>query len=167
MLQYLHCLRCMDQEENPFQGIRLGSCHMDEKTIINTFAVDPDKCSKLCKVTDDCEFWKARWDGSLCYLLTRDYRQVSTSSISSLNICFISYRMIPIRHLTGLWIVCQSHLLGGFQGESRILPCLCWGWLCLLRRENRWVGGSVWGLPQGLSRGGGQIVLSLSWHSWQ
>ena len=87
----------MDQEENPFQGIWLGSCHMDEKTIINTFAVDPDKCSKLCKVTDDCEFWKARWDGSLCYLLTRDYRQVSTSSISSHLICFICI-FIPIRH---------------------------------------------------------------------
>ena len=89
----------MDQEENPFQGIRLGSCHMDEKTFINTFAVDPNKCSKLCEVTDDCEFWKARWDGSLCYLLTRDYRQVSTSSISSQLICFICI-FIPIRHFT-------------------------------------------------------------------
>ena len=96
MLEYLHYLRCLGQEK-PFKGIRLGSCLMEEKSIINTLAADPDRCSKLCQVTDDCKFWKARWDGSLCYLLTRDYQHVSHSSNPSLSISSIC-KSLPICH---------------------------------------------------------------------
>ena len=76
----LSCIRCLGQE-NPCKNISLGSCKVEEDTILNTYSADPDKCTKLCEINDNCEFWRARWDGTLCYLLTSDYQHVSASSI--------------------------------------------------------------------------------------
>ena len=80
MQSTVYCIRCSSQE-NPCKGISLGSCIVEEESIINTFSAPPDKCSKLCEINNNCRFWRARWDGSLCYLLTSDYQHVSTSNI--------------------------------------------------------------------------------------
>ena len=75
--------RCLGQE-NPCEGISLGSCLVEEESILNTYSARPDKCSKLCDMNNNCEFWKARWDGTLCHLLISDYRHVS-------NFCILSW----------------------------------------------------------------------------
>ena len=41
--------------------------------------VPPATCDTLCEVDDNCEFWKARIDGTLCQLLLTDYQHVSSS----------------------------------------------------------------------------------------
>ena len=76
----VYSLSCLGQE-NPCEGISLGSCYVEEESILNTFSAPPDKCSNLCEINNNCRFWRARWDGSLCYLLTSDYQHVSTSNI--------------------------------------------------------------------------------------
>ena len=71
----VNSIRC---SESPCVGISLGSCIVEEGSILNTFiSAPPEKCSKLCELNDKCDFWRASWDGALCYLLTSDYQHVS------------------------------------------------------------------------------------------
>jgi len=63
----------------------LGSCDVMEDVILNTFSAAPDKCSKLCKINDNCDFWKARWDGTQCYLLTSNYQHDCGSFAGPIN----------------------------------------------------------------------------------
>merc|ERR1711934_884288 len=76
--------RCLGQE-NPCEGISLGSCIVEEESILNTYSASPDKCSKLCDVNPTCMFWRSRWDGTLCYLLTNDYQQDCGSFAGAIN----------------------------------------------------------------------------------
>ena len=62
------CTRCLGQT-NPCEGISLGSCFVEEDSILDTYSAPPDKCSKLCELNDNCEFWRARWDGTLQVLV--------------------------------------------------------------------------------------------------
>ena len=52
---------------------------MEQASIIKTLPVPPATCDTLCEVDDNCEFWKARNDGTLCQLLLTDYQHVSSS----------------------------------------------------------------------------------------
>ena len=52
---------------------------MEQASIIKTLPVPPTTCDTLCEVDDNCEFWKARNDGTLCQLLKTDYQHVSSS----------------------------------------------------------------------------------------
>jgi len=76
--------RCLGQE-NPCEDISLGSCIVEEESILNTYSAPPDKCSKLCDVNPTCMFWRSRWDGTLCYLLTSDYQQDCGSFAGAIN----------------------------------------------------------------------------------
>ena len=69
-------IRCMGQE-NPCEDISLGSCLVEPGSIINTLSFPPDKCAKFCQLDNNCEFWRARWDGTQCHLLSSDYQHVS------------------------------------------------------------------------------------------
>ena len=97
--------RCLGQE-NPCEGISLGSCLVEEESILNTYSARPDKCSKLCDMNNNCEFWKARWDGTLCHLLISDYRHVSLISVFCPG-CQCIHTGQP-----GLWFVCWTDQLG-------------------------------------------------------
>ena len=70
-------IRCLGQE-NPCEGISLGSCFVEEDSILNTYTATPDRCSELCEMNNNCDFWRARWDGTLCHLLISDYQHVRT-----------------------------------------------------------------------------------------
>ena len=89
------------------------------------------RCSKLCEMNNNCEFWRAQWDGTLCHLLSSDYQHVS-AQITLLQ-----------RFLPGLWIICRGGHCEGLHWGSRLLLCLCWGRLCLHWRESRWGGGVI------------------------
>ena len=84
------------------------------------------RCSKLCEMNNNCEFWRAQWDGTLCHLLSSDYQHVS-AQITLLQ-----------SFLPGLWILCRGGHCEGLHWGSRLLLCLCWGRLCLHWRESRW-----------------------------
>ena len=83
-------------QENPCEGISLGSCLVEPGSIINTLSFPPDKCAKFCQLDNNCEFWRARWDGTQCHLLSSDYQHVSTyySLSSSYIICSCTYSSI-------------------------------------------------------------------------
>ena len=51
---------------------------MEQNSIIKTLPVPPATCDTLCEVDDNCEFWKARIDGTLCQLLLTDYQHMSS-----------------------------------------------------------------------------------------
>merc|ERR1712062_320559 len=68
--------KCLGQG-NPCEGISLGSCDVEPDSIIKTYTATPDRCSKLCEMNDNCEYWRAQWDGQLCHLLSSDYQHVS------------------------------------------------------------------------------------------
>ena len=103
----LSYIRCLGQG-NPCEGISLGSCDVEPDSIIKTYTATPDRwvklwkigkikaetsssrylslqyaclgrCSKLCEMNDNCEYWRAQWDGQLCHLLSSDYQHVSTT----------------------------------------------------------------------------------------
>jgi len=65
--------RCFGQESS-CENISLGSCLVEQNSIIKTLPVPPATCDTLCEVDDNCEFWKARIDGTLCQLLLTDYQ---------------------------------------------------------------------------------------------
>jgi len=76
--------RCMGQE-NPCEGISLGSCLVEPGSIINTLSFPPDKCAKFCQLDNNCEFWRARWDGTQCHLLSSDYQHDCESFAGAIN----------------------------------------------------------------------------------
>ena len=149
--------RCFGQE-NPCEGISLGSCLVEPGSIINTLSFPPDKCAKFCQLDNNCEFWRARWDGTECHLLRSDYQLVSSSIISD----YFANLVLP-----GLWIICWTYQLERLHWGFRLLLRLCWGWLCVQRRENRWgrggelvVGGWWWWRGK---MGGNQVRMRMSW----
>ena len=71
---------CLGQGD-PCENISLGSCSVNEDIIVSEFPADPEKCSKLCEIEHSCVFWRARWDGTLCYLLSNEYQYVSINCI--------------------------------------------------------------------------------------
>ena len=78
---------------DPCENISLGSCNVSEDIIVSTFTADPEKCSKLCEIEHSCVFWRARWDGTLCYLLSKDYQYVSIYCIFVTMI--IGFKLLP------------------------------------------------------------------------
>ena len=57
-------------QESPCEDISLGSCLVEPGSIINTLSFPPDKCARFCQLDNNCEFWRARWDGTQCHLLS-------------------------------------------------------------------------------------------------
>ena len=57
------------------------SCENFFEIILKTFTKPIEnlstRCSKLCEMNNNCEFWRAQWDGTLCHLLSSDYQHVS------------------------------------------------------------------------------------------
>ena len=94
--------RCFGQESS-CENISLGSCLVEQASIIKTLPVPPTTCDTLCEVDDNCEFWKARNDGTLCQLLKTDYQHVSSSCF------FVSAKSIRKKTKFGNRIV--NHLL--------------------------------------------------------
>merc|ERR1712004_255304 len=76
--------RCLGQQ-NPCEGISLGSCDVEPDSIIKTYTATPDRCSKLCEMNDNCEYWRAQWDGQLCHLLSSDYQHDCESFAGAIN----------------------------------------------------------------------------------
>ena len=85
-------------QEDPCEGISLGACFVEPGSILKTYTATPDRCSelktcwktltitparcsKLCEMNNNCAFWRAQWDGTLCYLLSSDYQHVSAKYI--------------------------------------------------------------------------------------
>ena len=112
MLQFA-IYRCLGQE-NPCEGISLGSCIVEEESILNTYSAPPDKCSMLCEINKSCMFWRSRWDGTLCYLLTSDYQHVSTSrnftSVCMICLCTLIWRHKDCGSFAGAinWVDCNE-----------------------------------------------------------
>merc|ERR1711973_489472 len=76
--------KCLGQG-NPCEGISLGSCDVEPDSIIKTYTATPDRCSKLCEMNDNCEYWRAQWDGQLCHLLSSDYQHDCESFAGAIN----------------------------------------------------------------------------------
>merc|ERR1711973_553871 len=76
--------KCLGQG-NPCEGISLGSCDVEPDSIIKTYTATPDRCSMLREMNDNCEYWRAQWDGQLCHLLTSDYQHDCESFAGSIN----------------------------------------------------------------------------------
>jgi len=76
--------RCLGQE-NPCEGISLGSCFVEPGSIINELSFPPEKCAKFCQLDNNCEFWRAREDGTLCHLLSSDYQHDCESFAGAIN----------------------------------------------------------------------------------
>merc|ERR1711953_327101 len=76
--------RCLGQQ-NPCEGISLGSCDVEPDSIIKTYTATPDRCSKLSEMNDNCEYWRAQWDGQLCHLLSSDYQHDCESFAGAIN----------------------------------------------------------------------------------
>ena len=92
--------------ENPCDGISLGSCFVEAESILKTSSACPDRCSKLCEMKTNCEFWRALWaapsfvdqctvncpDGwtlarSSCYFLSTEIISPFTEAVHSVQFC--------------------------------------------------------------------------------
>jgi len=64
---------------NPCEGMSVGDCDVDESQIVARHPYTKDLCHKLCKLDDQCQFW--RHDSSnegkvdACFFLATDYHQ--------------------------------------------------------------------------------------------
>ena len=103
---------------------------MSEDIILSIFSVSPEKCSNLCKMEHSCVFWRAQWDGALCYLLSHDYQSVSNATVMT----DFKNHIKP-----DLWILCWPDQLDRLRRRLRLLLLLYWGWLRLYGREAWWV----------------------------
>ena len=61
---------------------------MVEDNILDIFSADPEKCFRLCEINQRCGFWRARWDGSQCFLFIGDYQHVSLKFLRYLFLNF-------------------------------------------------------------------------------
>ena len=62
-------------------------------------------------MNDNCEYWRAQWDGQLCHLLSSDYQHVSCEN--KRNSAF----SLPIQH-SDIFQDCES-----FAGAINWLDC--------------------------------------------
>ena len=61
-------------------------------------------------MNDNCEYWRAQWDGQLCHLLSSDYQHVSTTG----TILYVEY----CNHHPYFFQDCES-----FAGAINWLDC--------------------------------------------
>ena len=70
--------RCL-AEDNPCEEMTVGNCELGGDNVIATYESAPGKCAKQCQLSDNCEFWRAKWDGTECLLIKTDFHQVGVT----------------------------------------------------------------------------------------
>ena len=89
-------LAVLAQMKDPCQGMTVADCKIGEDNIVDRSHFPAEVCEQLCKLSDNCHFWRVHQSDSMdspeCLHLRTDYHKVRRTGLKRELACF---RTVP------------------------------------------------------------------------